>query len=173
MRKPREKTRVDRPHKTFKNQEYQPLRGPGDISRIIYAYDERDNLVDQAYFGGDGRPVARNGVSRVFTRYDERDNPVETIFYGVDGLPVCPPDSRVAPTSRYSIPSLPGIRFSACGLKVTRYDDRDNLVEEVQLGPDGQPVRTFDRVASHVTVRNDPAGRGFEWAYFDADRPGR
>ena len=60
------------------------------MARTTWAYDDRGNRIEYAYYGVDGAPVLHRtgGAAREGQTYDERGNILSRLFFGIDGKPI-------------------------------------------------------------------------------------
>jgi YD repeat-containing protein len=122
------------------------------VGVLAFAYDERGNRIEEAYYAPDGRPcLDRDGFHKGVGRYDERGNVVQEACFDVAGRPC--------------------LSRSGYHQRTRRYDERGNAIEQACFGVDERPCLT--RVGFHRgTARYDERGNLIEEAYFDAaDRP--
>jgi hypothetical protein len=130
-------------------------------ARVEQRYDQRGRLVEEAYFGVDGRPVLRDwGFATARFRYDDLGRRTEQAQFGVDGLPLL---------GRY-------------GFSIVRYrhDARGNEIESARFGVAGEAVAdvsgahrnrsAYDERGNRVSVRRyDTAGESVGAAQYPDD----
>jgi len=163
---------------TLLDRDSQQTNHKDKIATERYVYDKLGNVIEEAYFGLDGKPSLTKwgDYHRVSKRYDERGNVIEEAYFGLDGKPS----------------NMEG-KFSQ------KYDERDNLIHKAYFDETGNPIThsqygfhrlaqkygeqdnflefaVFD-VAGNPTTYKDgyhkftkkiaENGRQIEWAYFD------
>ena len=97
-------------------------------ARVTWAYDDRGNVIEEAYFDTDGKLTRhKSGYVETTLAYDEQGNKIEQSFFGADGKLTRHKDGYA---------------------KVKRsYDNSGNIIEEAYFGTDGEPTRHKDRYA--------------------------
>jgi serine/threonine protein kinase len=111
------------------------------------AYDERDNVIELACYGLDGKPVLHaDGYAKLSRVYDARDNVIEESYFGVDG--------RLTLDDR-GIARIVLVR-----------ELRGNRIEQAYFDRDGKPTVGKNGYAKFTTTY-DERDRAIEQKYFD------
>lgn len=114
-----------------------------------FAYDDRSNQTDEAYFDVDGKPTeADDGYVRSHSTYDQKGNDIKEEFFGPKGNAVMNKEGYAA-ISR-------------------EYDQLGNQTRIAYLGLHGEPVYRTGQVAGW-TSEYDSARHETRRAYFDLD----
>ena len=159
---------------------YRIKEHPDGYAKRTVKIDERGNIIEQAYFGIDGKLcLIHIGYAKVTMKYDEQGNIIEAAYYGVDDKPAAlegddPYDSwmtiwhdngKVATqTWFYSVKRHPEGYAKA----TVKHDEQGNPIEVAFFGIDDKPYLYKDGYAK-VTTKCDEQGNIIEVAYYGVD----
>jgi hypothetical protein len=140
--------------------------------------DARDNELEFATFGTDGKPLSgKEGYAKVISRYDARNALVEAAYFGTGGEPVLHEDGyarvtyvrdnhgQVIERAFFGTDGQPIKQKHGYARIIDRYDAYGALVEQVYFGVNGEPVLR-DGGFARISIMTDKLGRQVEWAYF-------
>ena len=149
--------------------------------RLVARYDERERIVERAFFGVDSKPVALPaGYAIRRTKYDNRGEVTEESYFGPDERPVVTSDGYHRLSTRYDehghlvekafYGADEQLMVQPDGYAVVRmqYDDQGREVDDAYLGPDGRLVSSGLNY-SHRVARFTDNGNNFEQAFYGAD----
>jgi hypothetical protein len=125
------------------------------VTRHTRRYDDRGNVIEEAFFDAANRPVIDYwaGYARTTTRCDPSDRVTERAFFGADGEPLV-------------VPYFGGARVTY------RYDDHGRLIEETHYGADGKLHATGPEAGAHFAFQYDAQGRRRRGTLFVPTREG-
>src|SRR5262249_35720717 len=153
-----------------------PVLNPQGYARITQRWDERGNLLAEAYFDLRGKPARGRFGSGIHVRwtYNEDGNPLRQEMIGLDGKVIAgtamsydargnPLESRtlLAPQARPDGP--PWARRT-----VYKYDEKDNCTLVRSLGDGGAPAANPTGVAGQA-MTHDEQGREISVTYLGPD----
>ena len=119
-------------------------------ARITYAYDDRGNCTEAAFFGADGKPCAvAQKVARFWYVYDDYGYRMEQAAYGTDGKLVA--------------------AFGGFARLTSAYDEWGYETESASYGEDGNRMDNLHGVARLARTYDELHNRASE-AYFDAQK---
>jgi YD repeat-containing protein len=133
-------------------------------------FDDRDNKIEFAYFGADGKPVlSKDGYAGSRSKFDERGNKIETAYFdtkniiieGVDGVAIIVRDfdtggREIMRRLLNKSGTLTKAKASGRSIIRTDYDHRHLKVKEALFDDFDRPVNRLDE---HWSIK--------EW-YYDA-----
>jgi YD repeat-containing protein len=155
--------------------------GDFGYAKRTQTYDDRGNLIEQAYWGADDALIPNNnGYAKYAQAYDEQGNLIEWTYLGIDDAPILNKKGYAKVTQAYdeynnvieqafwdtdNTPVL-GARGYA---KVTQvYDEHGNVIEQAYSGTDDGPILNKNGYAK-LTQVFDGHGNIIGIAYFGAD----
>ena len=153
--------------------------------KTVQAYDAQDRLVEIAYFGVDGQPIApSDGCAIVRMKYDPRGNQIERACFDTRGQPAVDTSVGSHKTVRayddhgrsieskfFGVDGRPCLVSNGFAIVRLTHDPRGNLAEARSFGVDGQPCTVAEGYAI-VRMKYDERGNQIERACFDTqDRP--
>jgi YD repeat-containing protein len=103
-------------------------------------------MLNESFFGIDGKPSTRDGYSRHEETYDERGNDIESDYFGTDGKPA--------------------LREGWYARRKWKYDAQGNLLETAYFGLSGEPVNSKIGIWK-VVSEYDNVGNRISDVYFD------
>lgn len=146
-------------------------------------FDDRGNLVHQAYLGTDEKPIrCGQGWASSDMEYDGLNRVVRQLFYDVDGKPSNP--SVMVPEGICSYDKWGNINYVASAdghgklinnpntgwcIKRQVYDLRGNVIEESYFDSKDKPVNSKEVGCHQVKYAYTSAGDRTELAYFNID----
>jgi hypothetical protein len=143
-----------------------------------WVLDERDNKLEFATFGTDGKALSgKEGYAKVIRRYNARNAIVDAAYFGADGEPVLHENGyarvtyvmdnlgQVVETAFFGTDSQPIKQKHGYARIIDRYDAYGAWVEQACIGVNGEPVLSDGRFA-RISAITDKLGRLVEWAYF-------
>ena len=156
-------------------------RDMNGVTRVVIRYDARDNMIDWASFGANGKPLpGPAGFAEFRAVFDARSNEIERTFFGPDGRPVALWDGYSAIRRVYDFrgKKVEEAYFGVDGEAVVNrdgyaklslaYDPRGNVIATTFLGIDGSPVLDKDGAAK-IVHSYDARGNEIERAFFGLD----
>lgn len=123
-----------------------PLPSPA-VSMQTFAYDERGNQVEEAYFDAAGKPILDSrGCAAAAYAYDDRGNRIEERYYDASG--------------KLTVASVGYARLAM------KYNDRGNRIDEAYYGADDQ-LMLIEGGYARLTATYDERGNSTEIVYYD------
>ena len=111
-------------------------------TRLTQAFDERDNLTEQAFFDEAGKPTrSKDGYAKVTMAYDARGNEIAAAYFDEAGRPTRLKEGYATFTKAY--------------------DARGNRIGQAYYDEEGKPIRSKDGYAS-MTWTYDARGNEVE-----------
>ncbi len=159
-----------------------PARHPKDFwHRCVSKYDDRGNMVELAYFGVDGKPVAdADGVSRTMWTFDDADRYLTWRCYGADGKAGLDKNGihetrfsydgrgNVTRWTNFGTDRKPILCAAGYHIMAQAYDERGNVIEASYLGVGGEPVVEKESRLHRITYAYNSKGQQTEMRMFDA-----
>lgn len=157
----------DRRHNLISESLYGAAGAPdvSSHSEVFFTYDDRDNRVSARYLKKGEPCMLAEGYSEVRYEYDGYDREIKRSFYGTDGTlirsmpgryPICLTEYDLkgnAVAERYYTSdtdnTLPDLQI------LYSYDERGNVVKEIQLDSLGNPLLAEDGYSMVTYVYND------------------
>jgi hypothetical protein len=129
-----------------------PMLGKSGTFRSVRKHDRFGNVIEEAYFGKDGRRAIRrpDGVAGYTYAFDDQGRFIGRGFFGLDGKPALRQDEGWA-ISRHVL------------------DAQSRIVEVSYFGPDGQPILDKRLGAARYTNAFDQRGNVVKVCYFGTD----
>jgi hypothetical protein len=162
------------------------LRQDGQLSKSSFAvsknkFDDDGQMVESAYFDGDGHPVPGPlGAFQEKITYDLDENITEYAAYGTNGRPIVNSNGFHKRVREFKSGHEIRIEYrDADGRLVAldegfaavskEYDAQGNEIGATYLGVDDRPVPNRTEGYATKTVSYDACGRATESRFFDAD----
>jgi hypothetical protein len=149
-------------------------------ARTTFAYNERNKIVEQVFFGADGKLGNHNGIARVAVEFDNRNKLRQIAFFGPDGKPTVngegsarnnidfDPRGNEIEAGHFGVDGNPTLGTVGWATRRRKYDERSQLVREAFFGADGLPI--LARVGyARIDYSYDLRGHQTERAYFGPD----
>ena len=152
------------------------------LHRITKVRNDLGRLVEEAYFGVDGKPaLQKNGYHKFTALYDEHDNRIEERYFGLDNQPILSKGGYHVWKARYDargnrvedryfgLDDQPILSKGGYHLGKTSYDARGNPLESAFFDTEERPVADRDSGVHRIGRVRDDFGRIVEEAYFGPD----
>ena len=153
------------------------------LHRITKVRNDLGRLVEEAYFGVDGKPaLQKNGYHKFTALYDEDDNRIEERYFGLDNQPILSKAGYHIWKARYDargnrvedryfgLDDQPILSKGGYHLWKTSYDARGNPLESAFFDTEERPVADRDSGVHRISRVRDDLGRIVEEAYFGTGR---
>jgi hypothetical protein len=171
----------------------QPAPGPDGVARIVWAWDDQGNNLEQSCFGPGGEPASPGPRFRLSWRFlpahyahfvnkfDDRGNCVDSVCYapgkeGGNALELVAryktkwdDQGRLVEMERYDGRGRP-LAEQGPPRVTLGYDEQGHVIARVAYGSDGRPLRTAGGAARH-TKTFDEMGRLTQEAFRALDEP--
>lgn len=155
---------------------YRPIGLNGNLAanmqEIRYKYDDRDNIIEETYFGGSGNAVnCTNGYHKVIRKYNSSNQNIQEEYYNTNGLLTNVKGQNFAVIKREfdqksNITSIThftqtGSRGSDNNKVHKYYNQYDNVVNkichQISFGIDGKPI-VANGIAKEGRIEYDARG---------------
>jgi len=150
--------------------------------QVVYAYDEKDNVLSESYYDPEGlRVPCSNGYATVTYRYDANGKVEETAYYDAashltpvkDGYArwVTKRDDKgnVTLETYFDENNQPFIFKNGYAGIAKTYDEKNRVLKQTYLGSDGKPVIVRNTHYAKVAYEYDEQGRKIRESYYNEE----